>query len=766
MGDRGWFSVSFWYLKMGKTKRFTVIMLAVLALCLAAGCGKKESEGITSLEQLNDASRIIGVSSDTSEDQLVARELPNAQIVYVKDAVSAYAAVSQGKMDAFVYDKLQMEAALYGGQQGVRLLDVTLGEGNQVAVGLSPVTKIPDLKEKIDTFIEEIQADGTLADMNERWVVKRDDTMPEISVPEKASTHLIVGTTGSAMPFTYYKDMKLTGRDIELARRFAAWLGAELEFKVYDYDGITAAAVSGDVDCIMADLFVTEERKEAIPFSEVLTVNKVSVMVRDTGSTSAAEPEITGFSDLNGKTVSMLTGVPFEDLVRSKVPDVGGFTYYNNMPDMYLALKSGKTDAVLSNNAVGTLGVNRNPELKLLPESLQDGVFGFAFAKGDPRREEWQAAYEAISEGTKQELWEKWTGSDDSIKYLPEQDWPGANGTVKVASVDTLEPMSYAGEEGLKGFDIEMILLMAKELDVHVEFTGMEFSAVLAAVQSGKAQIGAGSIIVTEERQQAVDFVEYYPAAFVLLVRGAQEDTDSGGFWSSIVTSFEKTFIREDRWKMFLQGICTTLLITVLSILLGTILGFFTFMLCRNGNRAANLITRICIRLVQGMPAVVLLMILYYIIFAKMNISGTAVSIVAFTLIFGAGVFGLIKSGVGAIDIGQTEAAYALGYTDRRAFYRVVLPQALPHFMPAYKTSITEIIKATAIVGYVAVMDLTKIGDLVRSRTYDAFFPLIAVAAFYFLLAAILISIVKSIELKIDPKQRKPEDILKGVQTK
>ena len=85
--------------------------------------------------------------------------------------------------------------------------------------------------------------------------------------------------------------------------------------------------------------------------------------------------------------------------------------------------------------------------------------------------------------------------------------------------------------------------------------------------------------------------------------------------------------------------------------------------------------------------------------------------------------------------------------------------------MPAYKSAITEIIKATAIVGYVAVMDLTKIGDIVRSRTYDAFFPLIAVAAFYFVLAAILIWIVNRIEVRIDPKRRKPEDILKGVKT-
>ncbi|MBR0507896.1 MAG: ABC transporter substrate-binding protein/permease, partial [Clostridia bacterium] len=312
--------------------------------------------------------------------------------------------------------------------------------------------------------------------------------------------------------------------------------------------------------------------------------------------------------------------------------------------------------------------------------------------------------------------------------------------------------------------DIEMILLMAKELDVHVEFTGMEFSAIMSSVQAGKALLGAGSIIATDERKQSVDFVEYYPAAFVLVVRAFRIET-GGSFLSAIADSFQKTFIRENRWKLFLKGIGTTMLITVLSVLFGTILGFAVFMLCRNGNPAANFITRFFVWLVQGMPAVVLLMILYYIIFGRVNISGAAVSVVGFTLVFGSAVFGMLRVGVGAIDKGQLEAAYTLGYTNRKAFFRIILPQALPHFMPAYKGEITALIKATAVVGYVAVQDLTKMGDIVRSRTYEAFFPLIAVAIIYFILAAILTFLVNRIEIRIDPRRRSKQQILKGVKT-
>ena len=485
---------------------------------------------------------------------------------------------------------------------------------------------------------------------------------------------------------------------------------------------------------------------------------------------SEVNPEFTDFSDLSGKTVSMLTGAPFEELVRSRVPDVGEFTFFNSTPDMIEALKTKKTDAFLMNNAVSQLVLNRNSDLLLFPQNLQDGEFGIAFAKGDVRRDEWQAAYNSIPETMIEAAWKKWTGADDSVKTLPEQDWPGKNGTVRVAACDTLEPMSYVGEDNaLKGFDLEIILMVARELDVKVEFTGMEFSSILAAVQSGKADIGAGSIIITEERAEAVDFMEYYPAAFVLIVRavtnsGTETMTDNS-ILNNIRDSFEKTFIREDRWKLFVEGIVTTLLITLLAILFGTLLGFVQFMLCKNGNPVATSVTRFCLWLVQATPVVVLLMVLYYIIFRSVTISGIAVSVIGFTLIFGSAVYGLLTMGVGAVDKGQYEAAYALGYSKRRTFYTIILPQALPHVLPAYKGEIVSLIKATSVVGYIAVQDLTKMGDLVRSRTYEAFFPLIAVTIFYFALEALIGFFVSKISINLNPKRREPSTILKGVRT-
>lgn len=741
-------------------KKWNILLILILMICLGA-CSSERSS-ITSKEDLNKKGIRVGTGEGSAAIHIIENELPEAELVYITGN-TGYESVAQGKLDAYIYDRRQMQLAIDSGRKGVRLLNEDMDESVHIAAGISPESKIPDLENRINSFIAELKADGTLDDMYDRWVIKRDESMPEITLPEDPGQYLTVGTTGITEPYSYYVGPELNGFDIELARRFAAWLDMGLKFKVYDYGGIIPAAATGDVDCVMADLNVTPERAEALTFSDDLFEEKIAIMVRDTGE---AEPEFTSFSELNGKRVSMLSGAPFEDLVKSKIPSPGELTYFSNMPDMLLALKSDKTDAILTNSAISALAVSRNPDLKQFPENLKDGVFGFALKKGNPEREKWQEAFERIPEEKIKEAWKKWTGADDSKKIMPEQDWPGLNGTVEVAACDTVEPMSYVGEGGeIVGFDNEVILMMAKELDVHVNFNGMEFSSILASVQSGKALIGTGSIIVTDERKESVDFIEYYPAAFVFDVRAAEGKHSGRAFLRSLSSSLEKNFVRESRWRLFLGGFLTTFIITLLSALFGTALGFILIFICKDGNPVANRITGFCLWIVQGMPIVVLLMILYYIVFGKMDVSGMIVSVICFTLVFGAGIFGLLKLSINTIDRGQYEAAYALGYSVNGTFFKIILPQALPHVMDAYKGEIVGLIKATAIVGYIAVQDLTKVGDIIRGRTYEAFFPLIAVAVIYFLMEGLFGSAVDLIKAVSDPRKRKRESILKGVKT-
>ena len=332
-------------------------------------------------------------------------------------------------------------------------------------------------------------------------------------------------------------------------------------------------------------------------------------------------------------------------------------------------------------------------------------------------------------------------------------------------------PLDYYRGTEMVGAEIDLAAQFCEANGYGLEIMAMNFDGILPAIQAGKADLAAAGISITDERRESVNFsVPYYAGGTVMVVlkgqeQAAVEESEDTSFWGGIKSSFNKTFIREGRWRLLVDGVLTTLLITVLTILFGTLLGFAVFMLCRNGNPAANLVTRFCLWLVQGMPMVVLLMILYYVIFGSIAISGVLVAVIGFTLTFGAAVFGLLKMGVGAVDNGQYEAAYALGYSNRRTFFKIILPQALPHVLPAYRGEIVGLIKATAIVGYIAVQDLTKMGDIVRSRTYEAFFPLIAVTVIYFVLEGLIGFLVSRISVNFNPKRRKPADILKGVKT-
>ena len=292
----------------------------------------------------------------------------------------------------------------------------------------------------------------------------------------------------------------------------------------------------------------------------------------------------------------------------------------------------------------------------------------------------------------------------------------------------------------------------------------INFGGIIAAAATGEVDCIMSNLYRTEENSKTIPFSE---TLFVVEMTGLVRDSGSAAagksFWDSITASFEKTFIQENRWLLLLKGIGITLLITVLSILLGTVLGFGVFLLCRKGNRLANSLTHIMIRLVTGLPTVVLLMVLYYIIFRGLSISGTVVSIICFTLVFGSAVFAMVNTGVSTVDKGQTEAACSLGFTERKAFFDVVLPQAMPYIMPNYREQVSALVKATSVVGYVTVQDLTKIGDIIRSRTFEAFFPLLVVAVVYFILADVLTALARRLELHTDPKRRTKEKIMKGV---
>lgn len=236
------------------------------------------------------------------------------------------------------------------------------------------------------------------------------------------------------------------------------------------------------------------------------------------------------------------------------------------------------------------------------------------------------------------------------------------------------------------------------------------------------------------------------------------------GFFSGLKNSFNRTFITEKRYKLVMSGLWVTILLSLFSMIVGTILGASVCAINRSKVKVLSFIAKFYIRIIQGTPVVVMLMILYYIVFGSVNIDSMIIAVIGFSLNFSAYTSEMFRTGIDAVDKGQLEAATASGFSKLQAFTFITLPQAARHIIPVYKGEFISMVKMTSVVGYVAIQDLTKVSDIIRSRTYEAFFPLIATAVIYFAVTYIFIIILNIIEIKIDPKKRKR--IVKGVEAK
>ena len=207
------------------------------------------------------------------------------------------------------------------------------------------------------------------------------------------------------------------------------------------------------------------------------------------------------------------------------------------------------------------------------------------------------------------------------------------------------------------------------------------------------------------------------------------------GMFSNVAESFSNNLIVEDRYRMILDGLQVTLLITLFAAVLGTILGGLVCWMRMSRRRWLQQVARVYIDLMRGTPVLVLLMLMYYVVMAPVNATGIVVAIVTFAMNTAAYISEMLRTTIQGIDRGQTEAGLALGFTPRQTFFRIVLPQVVRAVMPVYQGEIISLLKGTSIVGYIAVADMTRASDLIRSRTFDAFFPLIVTAIIYFLIA-------------------------------
>lgn len=229
--------------------------------------------------------------------------------------------------------------------------------------------------------------------------------------------------------------------------------------------------------------------------------------------------------------------------------------------------------------------------------------------------------------------------------------------------------------------------------------------------------------------------------------------------WETFQEKFYESFIQDSRWEYIVDGLRTTLIVTFFAAIMGILLGFVVAMIRSTHDKTGklkllDLVAKLYLTVIRGTPVVVQLMIINFVIFASARINTIYVAILAFGINSGAYVAEIIRGGIMSIDQGQFEAGRSLGFNYIQTLGYIILPQAIKNVLPALANEFIVLLKETSVAGYIALQDLTKAGDIIRSRTYDAFFPLISVALIYLVMVIGFSYLVKRLERRLMRSER------------
>lgn len=218
--------------------------------------------------------------------------------------------------------------------------------------------------------------------------------------------------------------------------------------------------------------------------------------------------------------------------------------------------------------------------------------------------------------------------------------------------------------------------------------------------------------------------------------------------------SFYQNFIQDDRWKYITDGLGNTLKITFFAVLIGIVVGFLIAVVRSTYDKThklgiLNFFCKVYLTVIRGTPVLIQLLIIYFVVFGSVKIDKTLVAVTAFGINSGAYVAEIFRSGIMSIDNGQLEAGRSLGFNYVQTMVYIIMPQAFKNVLPALCNEFIVLLKETSVAGYIAIQDLTKGADIIRSRTYSAFMPLIAAALIYLVMVVVFTYFVQKLERRL-----------------
>lgn len=467
---------------------------------------------------------------------------------------------------------------------------------------------------------------------------------------------------------------------------------------------------------------------------------------------------VQSLDDLDGFTVALPGGSSYDLMFSADYPGVELVRI--GVGELLLSVEKGMTDFCLMDQTQAYMAHLEKRGLEICLDNILKSTASAGFRKADVGLcNEFNAFLADYKASGEYDRWDSsWRENCDSMAdVMMKRKRPEGDRTIRVGVTNDIYPYIYVKDGNLVGMEVDLMEHFCESAGIRPEFVAQEFTTLIPALNSRKIDAIINHMRITEERAKQVLFSDPYIDGGGALIRRSASGApnEKAGMWQSLKDSVYGNLIKENRWRLLVEGFGQTLLISLLSILMGTLAGVLLCMVRMSRNNVVVKVSKVVIDIVRGIPILVILMIMCYVIFASSRISPLWIAVFSFGLYYGAYFCEIFRTGMMGVNPGQWEAGAALGLRKFQTFRLVVLPQALTRIIPVFKGDVIALIKGTSIVGYVAVMDLTRAGDLIRSRTLDAFFPLIIVTIVYFFLSRLAGWGLDSLNRRVTPENKR-----------
>ncbi|MBQ0102244.1 MAG: transporter substrate-binding domain-containing protein, partial [Firmicutes bacterium] len=491
-----------------KKARFSALLFAVvLTLSVFTGCEKKSGtqtdNTIRSLDELKGEK--VAVLSGSVFDKIIEREAEGCLVQYVNSNTDLGVMLDTDKVKAYITD--EPTTRLIFNTYPDQIIMKKISDDNYGFFFKKNDEKGSLLCSQMNEFLSAIRKNGTMKQIDDIWFGSDTEkqTVDMSGLTAENGTLKMALTTTIGMPFAYMKDNRLVGYDVDIAVRFCREYGYGIEFVDGAFSTMLLEVSGGKCDFGASCVTITDERKESVLFSEPDYYGSTVVVVKD----KDYYEETRTLKDFEGKKIAVLTGSVFDVVAREYIKN-STVDYFNSYTDMAATLISGKADGMII-EALSAMDLLKNhPQLTKLA-GLRKDDYGIIFNKSTEKGKllcgqmnDFLAELKA--DGTLDEMKESWESSNDGV--MPETgDLTGENGKLIFAISSNIgAPFTFIRDGEYVGYEVELAYRFCIKYGYGIEFIDSDFNGILANVESGKADFGAGSISITKERSEKMLF--------------------------------------------------------------------------------------------------------------------------------------------------------------------------------------------------------------------------------------------------------------------